>query len=93
MIKIPDSLGLSLMSDFTPKPPIGGLSNTLIFNKSPLGDLGVDLEKEAFETARFINSHLNAARASTKMSSSFVVVYTLGVILQPCTLAPSIGAQ
>jgi len=30
-----------------PNPP-GGLSNPLIFNKSPLGDLGVDIEKEAF---------------------------------------------
>jgi|WetSurMetagenome_2_1015567.scaffolds.fasta_scaffold384070_2 hypothetical protein len=36
---------------FYPQTPQGGLSNSLIFNKSPLGDLGVDIEKGAFKTA------------------------------------------
>jgi hypothetical protein len=36
--------------DFYPPTPQGGLSKSLYSNKSPLGDLGVDISKKTFET-------------------------------------------
>jgi hypothetical protein len=40
---------VSQKSILTPKPrQLAGLYKPLIFNKSPLGDLGVDLMKESF---------------------------------------------
>jgi len=37
--------------DFNPQTPQGGLYRSLFFNKSPLGDLGVDLRIQTFDTA------------------------------------------
>jgi hypothetical protein len=34
-----------------PQTPQGGLFNPLVLNKSPLGDLGVDIEIGAYEEA------------------------------------------
>jgi len=47
-----NKVGCIISLNLPPNPP-GGLSNPLIFNKSPLGDLGVDKEKEANETDSF----------------------------------------
>jgi len=38
------------MSPILPPTPQGGLSKPQVFNKSPLGDLGVDIEKVTSET-------------------------------------------
>jgi len=37
---------------FNPQTPQGGLSNLLIFNKSPLGDLGVKTRKKDYQIIR-----------------------------------------
>jgi hypothetical protein len=39
--------------DFDPQTPQGGLYKSLFFNKSPLGDLEVDLRIQTFETASY----------------------------------------
>jgi hypothetical protein len=44
---------LSKKLDFIPNPLKVALINNLIFNKSPLEDLGVNDKKGAFETAPY----------------------------------------
>jgi hypothetical protein len=45
--------------NFNPQTPQGGLYKLLSFSKSPLGDLGVDLRKQTFETTSTQNSPRN----------------------------------
>jgi hypothetical protein len=39
---------------FLPPPPQGGLNKPSLFNKSPLGDLGVELRKQKWEIGKFL---------------------------------------
>jgi hypothetical protein len=55
--------------DFYPQTPQGGLFKSLYSNKSPLGDLGVDLSKNTFEPVSLLMQPRKAKRAQKKQDA------------------------